>query len=377
MKTINSLFLLFVLCIFPYSAKAGASQSANSNNSKNILMVVSGYGVDQGETLPGYEFDEFSKAYLIFKANGLSVDIASPNGGKVVADKYNPEKPFNAQVLQDKAVMTKLEKTLKISDLKADDYAGIFVVGGKGAMFDLPKDKSLQKLIAKVYENNGSISAVCHGPAALVDVKLSNGQYLVSGKRVNGFTNQEEKAFGKKWVKHFDFMLEDKLAERGGKFESSSLMLPHATVDGRLITGQNPFSTARVAESFVKSLGITLIERESFKDDRTMYLVERLLRDEKGAKIEFLKHSEKYQPELIGMYGYYALQFAENNKQIDQAVNLMQLASPIMKNPQLDMFIAQGQLKLGKTSDAKTTLQQIIEANPEMEAARKMLDTIN
>ena len=159
---------------------------------KKVIMVVSGYGQKQGEEKPGYEVDEFAKAYLVFKHNGVDVYVASPLGGTVEADNYDPNKPYNAQVLADSVAMQKLENTLSVGALEASDYNGIFVVGGKGAMFDLPKDEKLQAMIANIYEEQGVVAAVCHGPAALVDVKLSNGENLIAGKTVNGFTNKEE-----------------------------------------------------------------------------------------------------------------------------------------------------------------------------------------
>ena len=271
----HSVFLktLFTLVFMTFLT----SNSAAKSQPQKVLMVVSGYGQEQGQKAPGYEFDEFSKAYLVFKAHGLEIDIASPTGGPVVADKYDPEKPFNVQVIQDPVAMAKLNNTLATADLQADVYDGVFVVGGKGAMFDLPKDTALQTLIADVYQQEGTIAAVCHGPAALVDVKLSNGEYLLANKRVNGFTNEEEQLFGKKWAAKFEFLLEDKLKERGGKFQSSPIMLSHVAIDGRLITGQNPSSTVAVATEMVKSLGLSLVTMPAYRDDNTMALVAQIL----------------------------------------------------------------------------------------------------
>ena len=250
----TTIYTAMIMSMVLASGNAFAKQNvaSNSDQQKRVLMVVSGYGENQGQDKPGYEFDEFSKAYAVFKANNIAVDIASPKGGAVVADKYDPEKSYNVSVLADKAIMAKLDNTLKTSALKASDYDGVFVVGGKGAMFDLPKDTALQGLIADIYQQQGVVAAVCHGPAALIDVKLSDGSYLVADKAVNGFTNAEEKLFGKKWLNDYEFLLEDKLIERGAKFQSSNIMLPHLATDERLITGQNPTSTVDVAVALVK-----------------------------------------------------------------------------------------------------------------------------
>lgn len=110
-------------------------------------------------------------------------------------------------------------------------------------MFDLPFDPALQDFITALYSrNDGVVSAVCYGPAAFAHVKQSDGTYLIAGKAVAGFCNEEEQLFGKRWQAEFPFLLEDKLKQRGGLYERAELMLPHVSVAGRLITGQNPYS---------------------------------------------------------------------------------------------------------------------------------------
>jgi putative intracellular protease/amidase len=304
----------------------GAVQA--ESNSKKVLMVVSGNGHSEkeGEEKPGYEFDEFSKAYAVFKDNGITVDIASPKGGQVEADKYNPEKPYNAVVLADKAIMVKLDNTLATSAIDAKNYDAVFIVGGKGAMFDLPKDTALHKVIADIYQQQGIVAAVCHGPAALVNVKLKDGSYLVANKTVNSFTNQEEKLFGQKWIKDFDFMLEDKLAERGANFQSSKIMLSHVAIDGRLITGQNPTSTVDVATALVKSLGLTPVKSETEIEDKTMAVVAKYIDGDKSALEILANNQDQYYMPLVGMYGFYFLKIADTTKDFEQALALMKVA---------------------------------------------------
>jgi len=352
------------------------SLQVQATASKKILMVVSGYGQEQGETTPGYEFDEFSKAYLVFKANGLSVDVASPKGGKVEADKFDASADYNAKVLADKAIMAKLNNTLATTNLKADNYAAVFIVGGKGAMFDLPKDKSLQTIIADIYQQQGSIAAVCHGPAALVDVKLSDGSYLVANKAINGFTNTEEQLFGQKWLSKFDFKLEDKLIERGGKFQASNIMLSHVAIDGRLITGQNPTSTTAVATALVTSLGLQAVAIAPSRDDRTLAQVAKLLAGDNSVLSTLAENEQDYHLALVGMYGFYYLKIAENNVQIEHALNLMIAAKPAIKNPMLAMKIATAQQKLGKAELAKTTLAQLLLEKPDYHPALAMMKTL-
>ena len=353
-KTINKLLALIVLLTLSIHAYAAEP--------KKVVMVVSGYGQQQGEEKPGYEFDEFAKAYSVFKANGIKVDIASPNGGKVQADKYDAKKSYNAEVLADQAIMAKLNNTLPTADLDANNYDAIFIVGGKGAMFDLPKDTALQAFIADVYQSKGTVAAVCHGPAALVDVKLKDGSYLVANKAVNGFTNQEEKLFGKKWLSKFEFMLEDKLTERGAKFQSSEIMLSHVAVDERLITGQNPT--------------LTPAAQEKDNEDNTRAVIASFLAGDKTALNIMTDTPEQYHLALAGMYGFYYLKVAENNPQFEQALSLMSIAQKAINNPMLDMKIAATQHKLGRVLEAKNTLNQLLVAKPDYKPALDMLKTL-
>ena len=368
LMTVISLLLLILASVIP--------QANASKLNKKILMVVSAYGEKQGEVKPGYEFDEFSKAYLVFKANGIKVDVASPKGGGVEADKYDPSASYNANVLADDAIMAKLNNTLATSEVNAKNYAAVFIVGGKGAMFDLPKDKALQSLVADIYQQQGSVAAVCHGPAALVDVKLPDGSYLVANKAINGFTNTEEQLFGQKWLSKFDFKLEDKLIERGGKFQSSDIMLSHVAIDGRLITGQNPTSTTEVAAALVKSLGYENVEMELSKDDKTLALVAKLLAGDKSVLASFEKNEQDYHLALVGMYGFYYLKIAQNDVQLEQALDLMIAAHSAIENPMLDMKIATAQQKLGKEALAKNTLEQLLLEVPDYQPAIDMMKTL-
>ncbi|MBV2127628.1 type 1 glutamine amidotransferase domain-containing protein [Arsukibacterium indicum] len=372
-----TLYILVILSLLSalFSQVTNREAIAATPDSKRIVMVLSGYG-QPDQQAPGYEFDEFAKAYLVFSAHGISVDVASPQGGAVEADKYDPTKPYNAQVLADATIMAKLNNTLSTAQLKPGDYNGIFIVGGKGAMFDLPKDPALQQLIAAVYQQQGSVAAVCHGPAALVNVTLADGSYLVASKAVNGFTNEEERLFGKKWLAKFDFMLQDKLIERGGRFEHSPMMLSHVAVDNRLITGQNPASTVATAKALLKSLGITLQPMAPHRDDATLALVAELLNGRVTATQLLAADAKQYQLELLGMYGYYYVNTANTTQQWQHALTLMQAGQSAINNPSLDMTIAQTQLKLGDKAAARATLQQILAAKPDFAAATALLATL-
>ncbi len=375
-QIMNSMTIMFTSVILMMCVLASLPVKAESTSSKKVLMVVSGYGQQQGEKTPGYEFDEFSKAYLVFKANGLAVDVASPKGGKVEADKYDAKAEYNAKVLADSAIMSKLHNTLAMQTLEAKNYAAVFVVGGKGAMFDLPKDKALQRLIADIYQQQGSVAAVCHGPAALVDVKLNDGSYLVANKAINGFTNTEEQLFGQKWLAKFDFKLEDKLIERGGKFQASDIMLSHVAVDGRLITGQNPTSTTGVATALVASLGMEPVQLAPSRDDKTLAQVAKLLAGDDSVIANLQANEQDYHLALVGMYGFYYLKIAQSTEQTEHALNLMMVAKPAIKSPMLDLKIASAQQKLGRNALAKETINALLETKPDYQPALEMLKTL-
>lgn len=341
---------------------------------QKVLIVVSGEGRDQGKTRPGFEMDEFAQAYLIFRDNGLAVEVASPRGGNAEADKYNPKEAFNAALLEDADALHKLANTHATAQVRADDFAAVYIVGGKGAMFDLPADPALKRLIADVYEKGGVVSAVCHGPAALVDVRLSDGSQFVTGKRATGFSNEEETVFGKRWAKEFPFLLEDAMRARGVQWQEAPLMMPKLVVDGRLITGQNPYSTTAVAEAIVTALGLAPVARQPWRDEATMTLVERLLAGEtKPVHDALAADSEHFHVELIGLLGYYQLQTAQDDTAVRNALSIMELAAPYMPEPQLKLGIADAHWRLGNAAHARGLLGKLLESHPDMDEARQLM----
>lgn len=315
-----------------------------------ILMVISSHGADNGKTRPGYEMDELSQAYLIFKANGLEIDLASPKGGQPVADEFNVTKAYNAAFLADAQAASKLAKTLPLSEVKGNNYAAVFIVGGKGPMFDFPDDTNLQSVIATIYEQGGIVSAVCHGPAALVNVRRPNRRLLVEARKLTGFTDEEEAVFGEKWVKQFPFKLETALREKQAIFGEAHIMLPHVEVDDRIITGQNPYSVTLAAEAVVTALGKQPAKRDLWVDERSMALVARASAGEIAfAEAELRNHSDRYDVPLIAIWGYYRSQAAADDKVgLKDGLAIMQLAAPFFSEPQLQKAIDEITAKLRK-----------------------------
>ena len=182
----------------------------------------------------------------------------------------------------------------------------MLVIGGKGAMFDLPRDAALQRLLSAHFDAGGVLAAVCHGPAALVPLRRADGSALVAGRRMTGFSDEEEAVFGKRWTPEFPFLLESRLRELGANWQEAPLMMPKLVVDGQLITGQNPFSTVQVAEAIVRALGRSPVAVAAFREDASLALVERWLAGDRAPVAALLREATAhYKPDLIAMLGYY------------------------------------------------------------------------
>lgn len=226
------------------------------NTTLKILIVLTSHSVmgDTGEPT-GVWFEELAVPYYAFVDAGADVRIASIQGGRAPIDprslKNAGENPPSVQRFQaDEEAMAKLSGTVPVAQVATEKFDAVFMPGGHGTMWDLPTSDHLAKLIRNTFEAGGVVSAVCHGPAAFVNVTLSNGRPFVEGKRLNAFTDAEEDAAG--LTDTVPFLLEAKLRELGAEFVSGGKFEPFAVQDGNLITGQNPASSARVAELVIK-----------------------------------------------------------------------------------------------------------------------------
>lgn len=228
-----------------------------------ILAVVTSIDVmgSSGKST-GYELTELSRAYYVFQANGFEVDIASTQGGNPSAIIDDEDMgPFDFAFLNDPEAQRKSKNTYAISDVNPDEYEAIYFAGGKGAMYDFPENVDIQAIVSTYFQSGKVIGAVCHGPAALVNVILDNGEPLLKNKTISSFTNQEELFLIPDAATIFPFLLEDKLVERGAEFIEGTMYLENVANDGNLVTGQNPWSTWTVAETMIQQLGYTPKER--------------------------------------------------------------------------------------------------------------------
>ena len=222
---------------------------------KKILCVVTSNNVKGATGIPtGFWLSELTHPMKKFEETGFEISLASIKGGKPPIDKDSLDftDPINKKFWDDADFQKKYENTLKLDEVNPKDYDAIFFVGGHGVMWDFPDSTAIDKVTREIYENGGIVSAVCHGPSALVNVKLSDGSYLVAGKNVTGFTNGEETEV--QATKIVPFLLADKLNERGAIHHAAANWSENVIVDGRLVTGQNPASAAKVGEEVVKLL---------------------------------------------------------------------------------------------------------------------------
>jgi putative intracellular protease/amidase len=239
--------------IFTFFNNATA-QTKKLETMKKILFVVTSHGTKGSTSQPtGYYLAEVTHAWQVLKNAGYEIDFVSPLGGKPPVDGYNLNDAVNKAFVDDVVYQNKINNSLKPADVKVADYAAVYYAGGHGTMWDFADNAALAGIGGKIYENGGAIAAVCHGPSGLVNIKLSNGKYLVEGKKINAFTNEEEIAV--KLENVVPFMLETKLIERGAIFEKAGLWQEKVVVDERLVTGQNPASAKKVGEELLKVLG--------------------------------------------------------------------------------------------------------------------------
>ncbi|MEJ5102115.1 type 1 glutamine amidotransferase domain-containing protein [Chryseobacterium sp. MYb328] len=220
---------------------------------KKILFVVTSHDKkgSTGENT-GYYLGEVSHPWEVLHKAGYEIDFVSPKGGTPPVDGFDLKDPVNKEFWENKEYKNKIDHSLTPSQVNPKDYSVIFYAGGHGAMWDFADDKELANMASTIYENGGIVAGVCHGPAGLVNIKQNNGKYLVDGKKINAFTNEEESAVQLTDV--VPFLLENKLKERGAKFEKSGLWQNHVVTDQRVITGQNPQSAKSVGEAILKEL---------------------------------------------------------------------------------------------------------------------------
>ena len=225
-----------------------------------ILMVLTSHEAlgDTGKKT-GFWLEEFAAPYYVFKDAGADVTVASPKGGQPpidpASDVPDAQTDDTRRFREDRAAMQQLATTVELAGVNAGDFDAIFYPGGHGPLWDLAEDPDSRRLIESFAATDRPIAAVCHAPAVFRHAEAPDGSKLVAGKRVAGFTNTEEEAVGLTTV--VPFLVEDMLKQNGGLYEKGADWSSYVVRDGKLITGQNPASSAAAAKEVVALLGVS------------------------------------------------------------------------------------------------------------------------
>lgn len=229
---------------------------------KKFLFVLTSHDElgDTGEKT-GFYYSEMAEAYYFLQDNGVDVSIASIKGGDAPFDPISVDTneavknvdPVN-RFREDTAALDKLKNSLKIENVRANDFNGLYLTGGHGAMWDFPENEILAKLVTDFWMQGKIVSAVCHGAAGLLSAVNLRGEPLVKGREICCFTDDEERVAQRHNI--VPFLLESKIRELGGRFEKVDPFEDIVVSDGQLITGQNPASVPRVAHQILNRLGL-------------------------------------------------------------------------------------------------------------------------
>jgi putative intracellular protease/amidase len=223
-----------------------------TTTTKRILIATTSHATKGTTGQPtGAYLPEIAHPHKVFTAAGFTVELASVKGGAVPLDGVQDADAVSTAFLA--AHRDLVTHSLAAAAVDPARYDAIFYAGGHGAMWDLPDDAAFARAAGAIYDRGGVVAAVCHGPAALVNIKVASGRHLVEGKAVSAFTNDEERAI--KLENVVPFLLADKLVERGARHEPAAMWQKKVVVSERLVTGQNPASAAGVAEAVVAVLG--------------------------------------------------------------------------------------------------------------------------
>jgi putative intracellular protease/amidase len=223
----------------------------------NILVVLTSHNQlgDTGHPT-GFWLEELAAPYYVFKDAGAEVTLASPEGGQPPLDPKSDDPDAQTEATRrfkaDSAVNVELATTARLDSLSARDFDAVFYPGGHGPLWDLVDNEVSIRLIEDFWTGNKPVSAVCHAPIALVNAKDENGQHIVKGREVTGFTNSEEEAVG--LTKVVPLLVEDTMIARGAKYSKVDDWQSYTRQDGNLITGQNPGSSEAVAKLVLAAL---------------------------------------------------------------------------------------------------------------------------
>lgn len=245
----------FAIAIIVIVINAQPIIAQTSKKGKILFVLTSHNQLGNTGKKTGFWIEEFASPYYFFIDKNIEVTVVTPNGGQAPIDPKSNESVFQTEATKryfnDEVAQKLLSTTKKISSVKEEDYDAVFYPGGHGPMWDLANDKYSISIIKSFYSHNKPIAFVCHGSAALVNVKVNKG-YLVAGRKVTSFCNTEEEAV--QLTEVVPFSLEDKLKSRGAIYTKGDDWSSYVVVDGLIITGQNPQSSTEVAQKLMDKL---------------------------------------------------------------------------------------------------------------------------
>lgn len=217
-----------------------------------LFVLTSHKDTGQGNEDSGFYLPELTHPLHVLEEAGIATEFASVKGGEPPVYGVDLDDPVNKLYWENPEFREKLKNTLMLEQADESLYSAVMYVGGHGVMWDFPDSAAVQRVTKNMYENGQIVAAVCHGPAALVNVRLSDGSWLVEGKNVAGFTDAEEKEIGMAEV--VPFLLESSLKNHGALHHAAANWHEKVVTDGNLITGQNPQSATGVGQAILAAL---------------------------------------------------------------------------------------------------------------------------
>ncbi|MCI4671787.1 MAG: nuclear transport factor 2 family protein [Bacteroidia bacterium] len=232
-------------------SKTAGSELSERKGNKVLIVTSNASNKENPSFSTGNSFSEVSIAYFEYQHAGYHVDFVSPKGGEIPLAYINPYDSIHMAALYNTDFMYGISHTKKPSEINPSEYDIILFTGGSAPIFDIPQNVEIQKIATDIYEQKGVIASVCHGTAGIVNIKTSNGKYLVDGKKVNGFPEEYENK-NSELYKNFPFIIEDEIEKNGGTFLHGEKAKSYYVTDGRLVTGQNFQSSKIVAQKSVE-----------------------------------------------------------------------------------------------------------------------------
>lgn len=220
-------------------------------STKHVLFVLTNAAkIGPNNRATGYFFPEVAHPFEVLDEAGIAVDFVSPLGGTPPFDGYDDNDPSQRK-FRDGVAIRRMNRSRKLAEVDVLDYDAVFFPGGLGPMVDITNDPDVKQAVRRAWDGGKIVAAVCHGPAALLDVTLADGTPLVKGKKLTSFSTAEEEGYAKADV---PFDLETALRDQGATHTSAAVWQENVVVDGRLMTGQNPASGALLAKKMVAAL---------------------------------------------------------------------------------------------------------------------------